>query len=141
MSECEPSFRLFANCIPVRGARRSIICDLQLHRFVLIPNGLHHILTELRGLSISQIKNAFERGQHSVIDEYFAFLVKKEYGFFCTEPHLFPELDLTWLEPDQITNAIIDVDRESRHAYASIFSQLDSLGCKALQLRFFSAVS
>jgi SPASM domain peptide maturase of grasp-with-spasm system len=50
-------------------------------------------------------------------------------------------LDLTWLEPEQITNAIIDISHESRHAFASIFTQLDSLGCKALQLRFFSAVS
>jgi SPASM domain peptide maturase of grasp-with-spasm system len=134
-------FRLFANCMPVKGARRSTICDLQYHRFDFIPNGLYYILTELKGKTVSEIKAVFDASQHVIIDEYFTFLQEKEYGFFCAEPELFPDLDLTWMAPEQITNAIIDVNEQSRHPYESIFDQLDALGCKALQLRFFDPVS
>ena len=137
----EAVFKLYANCIPVKGARRSTICDLQLYRFDFIPNGLYHILTTMKDLSIGKIKAAFNVSQHRIIDEYFDFLVEKDYGFFCPDPRLFPDLELTWMAPQPITNAIIDVDEQSRHPFASIFSQLDALGCLALQLRFFSAVS
>ncbi len=141
MNKSEPIFKLFANCLPVKGARRSIICDLQLRKYDLIPNGLYYILTELKGLSVERIKDAFDPAKHRIIDEYFEFLEKKEYGFFCDEPDLFPDLDLKWMAPGQITNAIIDVNQESHHPFESIFAQLDSLGCKAVQLRFFSIVS
>jgi SPASM domain peptide maturase of grasp-with-spasm system len=137
----EQVFKLYANCIPVKGARRSTICDLQLYRYDFIPNGLYHILTSMKDLSIADIKAAFPAFQHNIIDEYFEFLLEKDYGFFCSEPHLFPDLELSWMAPQQITNAIIDVDDQSRHPFESIFAQLDSLGCRALQLRFFSAVS
>lgn len=139
MSACEPVFKLFANCVPVRGARRSIVCDLQRHRYDFIPEGLYRILTEMKGLCNDEIKASFDLAQHEIIDDYFTFLEKKDYGFYCTEPDLFPELDLTWMAPEHITNAIIDVDADSDHPFESIFAQLDSLLCKALQLRFFSA--
>jgi SPASM domain peptide maturase of grasp-with-spasm system len=136
-----PNFKLFANCIPVKGARRSIICDLQLRRYDFIPNGLYHILTTMKNQSVAEIKAVFDSSQHDTIDKYFGFLLEREYGFLCTEADLFPDLDLTWVSPEHITNAIVDVNEESNHPFESIFSQLDSLNCKALQLRFFSAVT
>ncbi len=134
-------FRLFANCLPVKGAIRSTICDLQLGRFDFIPNGLYHILTEMKGLTIVEIKASFHDNQHKIIDDYFAFLEHARYGFFCSEPNLFPDLDLTWDAPGQITNAIIDINEESNHPFGSIFTQLDCLGCKALQIRIFTPMS
>ena len=49
----------------------------------------------------------------------------------------FPALDLTWDAPERITNAIVDVNLRSSHDYKKIFSELDDLGCKALELRLF----
>ncbi|HYL99127.1 MAG TPA: grasp-with-spasm system SPASM domain peptide maturase [Blastocatellia bacterium] len=141
MSYGEPTFRLFANCIPVKGARRSVICDLQLGRYDFIPNGLFRILTELRGLTIAEIKDLFDADQQSVIDGYFEFLRRERYGFDCRDPELFPELDLTWNSSAKVTNAIIDINSESNHPFAEIFQQLDALGCRALQLRCFATIS
>ncbi|HEY4572343.1 MAG TPA: hypothetical protein VIJ26_00200 [Thermoanaerobaculia bacterium] len=42
----EPVFQLFACCLPVKGARRSLLCDVQRQAFQFIPNGLYEILTE-----------------------------------------------------------------------------------------------
>ncbi len=134
-------FKLHANCIPIRGARRSLICDLQKQRAHFIPNGLFCILTNLAGKSIEDIKASFDAEDASVIDEYFELLLRKDYGFLCDEPDQFPPLDLRWERPAKVTNAIIDVDRNSQHDYKSIFSQLDDLGCQAVEVRAYDELS
>lgn len=141
MNQASEVFKLHANCLPVKGARRSTICDLQKQRMRLIPNDLFYILTDLAGLPTSEIKRRFNGDSDEVIDEYFAMLENESYGFWCDEPERFPKLDLTWQRPERITNAIIDVDRSSKHDYASLLSQLDELGCQAVQVRGYDELS
>jgi SPASM domain peptide maturase of grasp-with-spasm system len=137
MMQASEVFKLYANCIPVKGARRSTICDVQKQRMRLIPNDLYYILTELAGLPAAEIKRQFDGNCDQVIDDYFAMLSDEDYGFWCDEPERFPQLDLSWQRPEAITNAIIDVDRSSKHDYDSLFSQLDQLGCQAVQVRAY----
>lgn len=135
------AFVLFACCIPVRGARRSVICDLQRQTYRFIPNGLHEILTVHRGKTIDEIKNAYNHEFDEEIESYFYFLTDEEFGFWSDEPENFPDLDLAWQRPERITNAIIDIDNSSDHNYTMILKELDDLGCKAIELRFFSSVT
>lgn len=134
-------FKLYANCLPVKGARRSVICDLEAKRLQFIPNDLFRILTECERLSLSEIKQRYEDTPETIIDDYFSLLVEQDYGFWCDEPESFPALDLSWDRPETITNAIIDIDRTSSHDYGSIFSQLDSLGCRAVEVRAYDTLS
>lgn len=130
-------FRLFACCIPVRGARRSIVCDLQRHSYYFIPNALYDILTIHRDRTKSEIKKLYHDASSHIIENYFKFVLEKELGFWCNEPESFPDLDLSWETPSTISNAIIDIDASSRHNFAAIFQQLEYLGCWAVQVRFF----
>ena len=132
-----PAFALFACCLPVRGARRSVICDLQRQSLHFIPDGLYEILTEHRGRSVEAIKSHYHHQYDEEIDEYFAFLLREELGFWSDDPGSFPDLDLSWDPPERITNAILDADPGSAHDYPAILRQLDDLGCKALEARFF----
>lgn len=141
MTPATEVFKLFANCLPVKGARRSTICDLQKQRMRLIPNDLFYILTDLAGLPTTEIKRRFNGDCDEVIDDYFTMLTEEAYGFWCDEPELFPKLDLSWDRPEKITNAIIDVDRSSKHDYQSLLSQLDELGCQALQIRAYDELT
>jgi SPASM domain peptide maturase of grasp-with-spasm system len=134
----ERCFMLFACCIAVRGARRSVVCDLQRQSWHLIPNGLYEILTERRGMTVAAIKDFYQHEFDPEIDGYFEFLGKHELGFFTAEPELFPPLALDFQTPSRITNAIIDVDAASDHEYATIFRQLDDLGCRAVEVRCFA---
>lgn len=133
----EPVFALFAGCIPVRGARRSVVCDLQRQTFHFIPDGLYEILTGHAGKTGADIKEIYDHEFDEEIDEYFDFLLRHELGFWCGEPDRFPPLDLTWEARERITNAIVDVDAASDHDYARILGELDDLGCKALEVRCF----
>jgi SPASM domain peptide maturase of grasp-with-spasm system len=137
----EPVFQLFACCLPVRGARRSVLCDVQRQSFQFIPNGLYEILTEHAGETVAEIKAAYGHEYDEEIDEYFDFLLQHEFGFWCDDPERFPPIDLTWEAPERITNAILDVDARSDHDYARILGELDDLGCKALEVRCFHGPS
>ncbi|PYQ62837.1 MAG: grasp-with-spasm system SPASM domain peptide maturase [Acidobacteria bacterium] len=132
-----PVFQLFACCLPVKGARRSLLCDVQRQSFQFIPNGLYEILTEHAGKTVAEIKAAYGHEYDEEIDEYFDFLLQNEFGFWCDDPERFPPIDLTWETPERITNAILDVDARSDHDYARILAELDDLGCKALEVRCF----
>ncbi|CAM1364307.1 grasp-with-spasm system SPASM domain peptide maturase [Tenacibaculum xiamenense] len=134
-------FVLFANCIPVKGKNRSVICDLHNHQLKLIPNDLYNILTRLERMSIDKIKKSFNNNFDEVIDEYFAFLNKNDFGFYTDDPKKFPKLNLKWNTPRLITNAIIDVNDTSSHNFNRIFNQLEKVTCKHLQIRFFCNVS
>lgn len=130
-------FMLFANCIPVKGARRSLLCDLQSGRMKLIPNSLYEILTDHKNRPLPTIKAAYDHAYDEQIDEYFAFLADHDWGIWCEDPGEFPDLDLTFETPEQINNAIIDLGADSQHDFSAIVSQLEDLGCRALQIRFF----
>ncbi len=134
-------FLPFACCLPVKGARRSLICDIQRGGMDFIPNALYELLTvDCKILTYSEILVQYEAEDRETIIEYFDFLIAKEYGFWCEsleEMALFPPIEMVWDAPAHITNAIIDVDAHSQHDFAAIFTQLENLGCKDIQIRFF----
>jgi SPASM domain peptide maturase of grasp-with-spasm system len=136
-----PVLRLYAQCVPVRGARRSTICDLQRGTYRLIPNGLFDVLTLHRGKTADEVKAAYAPDEADTIDAYFRFVVENEMGFWTETPERFPDLALSWDAAERITNAVIDVGRSSAHDFASLFRQLDGLGCRHVQVRWFAPVS
>ena len=133
-------FLLFTNCKVVKGAKRSIICDLQRGEFDFIPNGLATILTEHKRKTLREIKGIFDAPSGSTIDEYFEFLISKEFGFWGIDEDrgLFPDIDMTWDFPGTITNSIIDVDERSDHNFKQIFFELEEVGCRDIQIRFYT---
>ena len=137
----KPFFQLFACCIPVRGALNHVICDLQRGVIQSIPESLFIILTEFKNQTAAEIKAVFEHQWDKRIDEYYRFLEEGEWGFWCDDPARFPDIELVWDSPALITNAIIDIDDDSKHPFEKIFAELNHLGCQALQLRSFGDLS
>ena len=43
-----------------------------------------------------------------------------------------------WEHPSEITNAIIDIEKDSVVDFKKVFNELDILGCESLQIRYFS---
>lgn len=132
---------LYANCIPVKGAKKSIICDLQRQNYVQIPNDLYNILNEHKGKSIQEIKDFYENKYDETIENYFQVLLSNEFAFLTDTPELFPALSTEWKEPFVVTNAIIDISDESTFDLNSVLDQLSGLHCKFLQIRFYRKTS
>jgi SPASM domain peptide maturase of grasp-with-spasm system len=131
-------FQLFANCFPVRGASRSLICDVQRNDFQFIPNSLYDILIQHEGKTIAEIKAAFDNQYDEIIEEYFEMLDEKEFIFFTDTPELFPKISMEWDEPAHITNAIIDINENSEIDFLNVFQQFEKLSCKHVQIRIFT---
>ncbi|TAE69608.1 MAG: grasp-with-spasm system SPASM domain peptide maturase [Bacteroidetes bacterium] len=134
-------FKLFANCIPVKGFTRSLICDIQRGNIFFIPNDLMEIITNHKTKNLKQIFNIYGKVNKKIIDDYFTFLIQNEYGFWCDsedELDLFPDIDLTYYSPFEITNVIIDIDKNIGYDFNNLITQLELLGCVDVQIRCFS---
>ena len=136
-------FRLFSDCIPVKGFTRSIICDLRRINYYLIPNDLYDIINQNIKSSSEEIFGRYSQEENKTLNEYYAFLLENELGFWCDndELNLFPDLPLSWDLPSQITNCIIDIQNYELHDYSNYFDQLEMLGCFHIQIRSYVELS
>ena len=129
--------KIHANCIPVKGDRRSIICDFQRNSFHYIPNDLYNFIKDFDGESLANIYQNYQKENLKIIEEYVKFLIDQEFAIFTENPDSFPELNLEWDEPSLITNAIIDSSSQSNHDWEKIIEGLERVGCRDVQLRFY----
>lgn len=130
----------YENCIPVRGASRSLLCDLQRNDLKLIPNSLCEILEKHNAKSIPDIKKAYNNEYNETIDEYVAFLIENEYAFLTDNSEWFPPISKKWYSYNKITNAILDFGVKNKLKIEKLLVELSELGCEALQIRFFGSV-
>ncbi len=141
MSPAPQYFRLFANCLLVRGHARSTICDLQRGEIHLIPNDLEELLREFEDKPMQEILQSFAPDDQETVVEYYNFLFDKQLGMFhgSEELGLFPGLDLTFMVPTTIHNAIIDIG-EKVFDYQKAAQELSALGCQGVQIRVFRPI-
>lgn len=116
--------------MPVKGAKRSIICDLQKNGFISVPIDYFKTIKK-RVIKLS----AFDD------QEFITKLVELDYGFYTDSPDSFPELDLNCNDiPTRMDNAIIDFNSSTNHEISDIVCELDKLLCSAVELRFFDKI-
>lgn len=134
-------FKIVANCIPVKGFARSVICDLQNSGFTFIPNSLYEILQKYDGRYLEDVKKEYDLRYAKIIDQYFDFLEENNFIFWTDSIDNFPELDLEWDYPSKITNAIIDYSSSSNFSIINIMDRFNQLGVKNIQIRFFNIIA
>ena len=129
---------LFACNLPVKGAERALLCDIQRQVYQVIPLSLYDVLVENENKTLADIKAAYENEHDEIIDEYFEDLVKEEWAFFTDTPQYFPKMDLYWEQPTSLTNAIIDIFETTNLDFENLFQQFSELGCEHVQIRCFA---
>lgn len=132
------AFVLLGRSVPVKGARRSVICDVMARRLRLIPNDLYELLAKNTCVRVNELADSRPAEQARKLREHLAALASEGYGFWTDEPEGFRAIEFPREGSARCTNAIIDIDRGTEHDYDSLFAQLDGLGCEALQIRAFT---
>jgi SPASM domain peptide maturase of grasp-with-spasm system len=132
-------FKLFSCCVLVKGKQRSLICDLQRSQYIFISNDIFLILLESQKKDIGSIFTFFDKQVSDKIQAFFDNLIEREIGFYTNMPQNFPNINLKWENPSEITNAIVDY--KDKTAFLEIYGQLEQLRCKAIQIRFYNKVS
>lgn len=136
-------FKLFASCIPVKGALRAGICDLQRETFDTIPISLFEVLDSNKNVQHSIIVSKYGEENKETLNEFFDWLIEKEFGFWCKseeEAKQFPDMKLEWDIPFKISNIIIDLNPVSTIDYNKIFREVIALGIPYVQLRCYSQI-
>ncbi len=139
-NETRTNFILFSNCIPVKGQKRSIICDFEKHTYFFIPNSLFDILKDDKEKTVNEIIEKYGKEFEKTILEYFEYLIQNDVLIKLEKNELqyFPPLNLKWDFPAHISNAIIDYNKDSNYDIENICKQLSFLNCKGVQLRMYN---
>ena len=129
---------LYADCIPVSGACKSAIYDLTRQEIVRFPSGYLSILQQAQQQTIGNVlaQVTDEESKQSIV-AFLHFLIENEFVNFSVDPRQLPAINAVWDKPCMIQNAIIDI-KNKPHDYASLFQQLDTLGCELVEIRCFS---
>ncbi|WP_342647323.1 grasp-with-spasm system SPASM domain peptide maturase [Mucilaginibacter sp. CSA2-8R] len=128
---------LCANCFPVKGYTRSIICDVIRYKYDFIPNSMYIFLKNYNRTDLEVLKATLSPDQRVIVESYIDFLLDRDYIFFTDNPEYFPEVEIAWDESSVVTNAIVDFDEHSQHSLNKIVSELNHLRCNALEIRTF----
>ncbi|MDD4921052.1 MAG: grasp-with-spasm system SPASM domain peptide maturase [Bacteroidales bacterium] len=137
-------FHLFSCCIPVKGFKKAVICDLQRNIIQPIPLSLYNILVgngSADVASIEEIAHKYGEKDKQLIQEYITFLYHNQFGYTTEKPLSAIRIDLeNYKESRCITNAIVDFDQKSQHRLDQIVPQLNELLCGALEIRYYYQV-
>jgi len=139
MSKC--SYKLFADCIPVRGYQRSIIYDIRRCEFKFIPNDLYDILLKNSLLELSKIQKDYNINAQNIIKDYIDFLITNEFIFSCKKAtaKYFKNIDVNYESPYLINNVIMELDSNSYYDLPQFFEDIEHVGCVDLQIKIFDA--
>lgn len=131
-------FTLFACCKLVKGAKRSIICDLQRNDFIFVPNFFFDLLQKDENeIDLTQLpEHIWESTTPDDFENLITSCVNKEYAFFTDDPSSFPSLSLKDLSNIRISNAIVDIDEKCAINFPFLAKELTFLGCSTMLLRF-----
>lgn len=132
---------LFANCIPVKGAKNVIVCDLQRSVYFEIDVVLYEILENHSDKTIDEIIEFFGREYEEEILYQLGQLAKEDLVHITAEPELFPKLDLAWEVFSDITNMIIEYGDYFEEKEEEIIADITKLGVRYVELRFYTEVS
>ncbi|VTR36674.1 grasp-with-spasm system SPASM domain peptide maturase [Sphingobacterium thalpophilum] len=131
---------LFPSCKLVKGAKRSIICDLKSGVYATVPHSLYNLIENLLFTPYDKYKNSLSESDQEILEEYREYLIEHQFAFFTSNPNNFSVINEEFFTPSIVTNAIIKVAKTSSHNFGYLFSQLSDLGCKAIEFRFSDIV-
>lgn len=124
----------FANCMIVKGDKRSVVCDLQRSFFKFIPNELYNILNSSRFINLNDLYNQYANCKENIkiIDQYVTFLIDEEFGCFIEKEEivLFPEISKEFLRNTQIKSCILIFSEASKYLNGDEIKILEKFGLK-----------
>ncbi|MNJ95290.1 hypothetical protein D3C87_130000 [compost metagenome] len=138
----EKCFKLFTNCILVKGVSRACIYDLQRKNIYTVPLSIADIFNEDGFCNPAQFLALLDKESKEAFLDYKSFLINHELVFECEEYEttLFPNLNEEFLFPSKISNAVLDADSHLPYFTNNFLAQLAKLGCNYIQFRFFNIV-
>jgi SPASM domain peptide maturase of grasp-with-spasm system len=87
---------------------------------------LFEILLLAKYSSINELKELYKGEQNEGIDNYFNYLTEMQFGFYTDDPKNYPNLDLSWDSPFEITNCVVNNSLKQINN-SGLFLEVDAL--------------
>ena len=127
-------FRFWANCIFVKGHRKSIVYDLQRERIIYLSNLFFETYQRYKNIDIKSIyadsKNPNRIGFLKIANN----LIDNDFGILVDNPKTLPPLITDYDSPLLITNAIIKTDSSNPELLYNSIKSLSNLRIQALRI-------
>ncbi|MDN3692146.1 hypothetical protein QWZ06_07665 [Chryseobacterium tructae] len=126
-------FKLFANCIPVKGEEEILLFDLHKISYLEIDEYIYDLITNTCEIkNISEIKNDSELREDST--DILDFLVENDFGFYVNDVNQYPKINTSYVTPDIINNSIIEVENFENYDIESVLTLLNDLFCGKVEI-------
>lgn len=137
---------LFECCRLTKGASRTLLIDSERKNIEFLDNEIYDLfISKNKTQTIESLLSQYDSNTSKIIKEYLEFLIEKEYAFLCekSEIDFFPPLNLEWDHYSTISNCIIDFKHQplELNSYKQLLSDLDDLGCEAIQIRDYNGLT
>lgn len=130
-------FMLYADCFVTKGANRLSILDITNGKIYFMDSSYGDLIELLPEHTVGEIVKDFVSKEDILLFEQFlSEMIKIDVGCFTENIECFPPINKEWDSPSEITNSIIDI-RHIFYDFSKIVSQLNSLQCKYMQVRFY----
>ena len=132
---------LFADCFPVKGYTRTMLCDVSRQKVYFVDNSYFELLTVLKDNNIGTVVAMLDDDEDIInFKEFIDYLIEIELAIIVDSMDRFPSMELEWDHPSKIINSIIDI-REEIHDFEKIFNELEILACYHIQIRAYCKLS
>lgn len=132
---------LFSDCVPVKGAVKSVIVDVGRRDLYEIGNDYFELIERFEQEKYEDVLALFSQDELAdAVAPFVDFLVENELAHFHSNKDNFPKIQFEWDDYALITNAIIDI-RGAQHDTFKLLSELDELGTKHVQFRYYRSIS
>lgn len=141
MPKADDYLLLFADCIPVKGAFKSVIVDVGRRELYEVGNDFLELIERFENEKYQQVLELFTQEElDEAVLPFVNFLFENELAHFHANKDSFPKINFEWDDHALVTNAIIDI-RNAEHDLKKIIGELDELGTKYLQFRYFRPIT
>ena len=136
-------FKLFANCMLVKGHSRSTINDLQRKKIQIINNDIANLLSKLNNkVSINELIGDYDDLEKKEIINLLENLEEMNFGFFCTEESFdkFIPLDEKVNYSNEITNIICEFNAVDFERIEKIYNLIQQTRTESITFIFYNVL-
>ncbi|WP_394747353.1 grasp-with-spasm system SPASM domain peptide maturase [Spongiimicrobium salis] len=129
---------VFTDIFFVKGYTRTMICDITKNTWEFVDNDYFELSQLFRKFKIGELlEHHVDHDSHEAFFDFVQFLIKNDYATYVDDIQNFPKIELRWISPTPIQNAIVDLNAHSVHDYYEIAKQLSELRCEHVQIRSY----
>lgn len=126
-------FKLFSNCLTVKGINRGIIIDFQRKNYYLIPNQVIDFINEYSEKNISELFKDFQNDK-PILKNYIRFFLKNELIIVSNDIKRYPAISNNFERPYSIDTITLDLNLCTSILKGFLEQKIDDLGVSSLKL-------